>query len=139
MSILVREIRKGSKYSIWALGHEENCDVLEFLINLKGENSAAYDKIKALLKYSVEHGPPKNKEKCRALVNTDGLIEFKTGDGVRIVWFWDKNHMMICSHGFIKKQQKTPKREISIAKKNKAEYEIAKKSGALVKIAVGKR
>jgi phage-related protein len=134
MSLVVRELKKGLKYSLWGIGYDDGCKTEEYLADLSTKDPDAFDKINALLDKSIDHGPPNNKEKCKHLKGTDKLFEFKTGDGVRILWFWDANYMMISTHGFTKKKDKTPAKEIDYAEKMKKAYECAKKNGTLKSI-----
>ena len=58
--------------------------------------------------------------------NTDGLYEIRVQLGsniFRIFCFFDKGQLVILANGFQKKTQKTPKKEIELALKIKAEYE----------------
>ncbi|MEE8886407.1 MAG: type II toxin-antitoxin system RelE/ParE family toxin [Eubacteriales bacterium] len=43
-------------------------------------------------------------------------------DIVRILYFFDGNQIIIATNGFVKKQQKTPRSEIILAKKREADY-----------------
>lgn len=61
------------------------------------------------------------------LENTDGLYEIRVqlgSDIFRIFCFFDKGHLVVTVNGFQKKSQKTPKKEIEMALKIKAEYEL---------------
>ncbi|OAQ43662.1 addiction module toxin RelE [Pedobacter psychrophilus] len=63
------------------------------------------------------------------LENTDGLYEIRVqfgNDIFRIFCFFDKGQLIVLAHGFQKKTQKTPKKEIEHALKIKAEYENRK-------------
>ena len=133
MPTVITEIRKGEKYSIWGIGNGNTCYVLQFLIDLKNKDLDAFDKINALLTTCIDHGPPKNNEKCKLLTDSKQIYELKTGDGVRILWFWDNNNIMICSHGLEKKRRDTPPGHIKTAEKRKKIYQSAKKNGTLVK------
>ncbi len=58
--------------------------------------------------------------------NTDGLYEIRvqTGSDIfRIFCFFDQGQLVVIANGFQKKSQKTPKKEIEMALKIKAEYE----------------
>ncbi len=58
--------------------------------------------------------------------NTDGLYEIRVqlgSDIFRIFCFFDQGQLVVLANGFQKKTQKTPKKEIEIAIKIKAEYE----------------
>jgi len=55
------------------------------------------------------------------------IWEFRTKfklQQIRLLAFWDKDtkSLIICTHGFIKKTQKLPRRELARAKKLRAEY-----------------
>ncbi len=59
--------------------------------------------------------------------NTDGLYEIRIqlgSDIFRIFCFFDQGQLVVLANGFQKKSQKTPKKEIEMALKIKAEYEL---------------
>ena len=61
--------------------------------------------------------------------NTDGLYEIRVqlgNDIFRIFCFFDLGKLVVLANGFQKKMHKTPKKEIEIALKIKAEYESEK-------------
>ena len=61
--------------------------------------------------------------------NTDGLYEIRVqlgNDIFRIFCFFDQGKLVVLANAFQKKTQKTPKREIKMALKIKAEYESEK-------------
>ena len=61
------------------------------------------------------------------LENTDGLYEVRVQQGsdiFRIFCFFDKGKLVVVANGFQKKTQKTPRKEIEMALKIKAEYEL---------------
>ena len=63
------------------------------------------------------------------LENTDGLYEIRVqlaSDIFRIFCFFDQEKLVVLANGFQKKTQKTPKKEIEMALKIKAEYESEK-------------
>lgn len=64
------------------------------------------------------------------LEGTDGLYEIRVQSGndiFRIFCFFDSNNLVIVGHGFQKKTQKTPDRELERAEKIKREYYEEKK------------
>lgn len=64
------------------------------------------------------------------LEGTDGLFEIRVQSGsdiFRIFCFFDSNNLVVIGHGFQKKSQKTPQREIERAEKIKREYYEEKK------------
>ena len=65
------------------------------------------------------------------LENTDALYEIRVqvgNDIFRIFCFFDNNNLVVVGHGFQKKAQKTPAKEIERAEKIKKEYYEEKKS-----------
>jgi len=66
------------------------------------------------------------------LENTDGIYEIKlitTYKSIRILCFFDKGQLVVLTNCFVKKSQKTPKKEIELAEKLKKEYENEKYGG----------
>jgi hypothetical protein len=131
-------IRKGERLTIRAIAFpsEENpardrCETLAFLHNCKSEHPKEVTKLSALLSETAESGPPKDKTKFRCLTGTDGIYEFKTQFGFRLLCFWDDGGLIICSHGYLKCRQKTPKSELNKAERTKRNYFIAKNNGDL--------
>lgn len=56
----------------------------------------------------------------------DGIFELRAKQGSdisRVLYFFFVGNSAILTNGFIKKTQKTPKREIELAKKYKTDYE----------------
>lgn len=62
----------------------------------------------------------------------DGIFEIRTivgNDIVRILYFFDNDKIIIATNGFVKKQQKTPRSEIDLAKNRRADYHYRKEHG----------
>ena len=62
----------------------------------------------------------------------DGIYEIRvieSGNIVRVLYFFDEGRIIIVTNGFIKKQQKTPKNEIELAKKRREDYYSRKEAG----------
>jgi len=61
----------------------------------------------------------------KALEGTDGLYEIRVifgGDIFRIFCFFDEGKLIVLAHGFQKKSDKTPRREVENALRIKDEY-----------------
>lgn len=66
----------------------------------------------------------------KKLDGTDGIweVRIKLASNIyRIFCFWDKNNLVILTHGIVKKTQKTPVKEIRLAESYKNEYFRRKK------------
>ncbi len=61
----------------------------------------------------------------KSLINTDGIYEIRVitaFKSIRILCFLDDGNLVVLTNCFIKKTQKTPKKEIILAEKLKKEY-----------------
>lgn len=66
----------------------------------------------------------------KKLENTNGIYEVRvitSQKSIRILCFQDERNLIVLTNGFIKKTQKTPKKEIKLAEKLKKEYLKLKK------------
>ncbi|MCM4161467.1 type II toxin-antitoxin system RelE/ParE family toxin [Antarcticibacterium flavum] len=67
----------------------------------------------------------------KALENTDGLYEVRVitaFKSIRILCFMDERNLVVLVNCFVKKTQKTPRKEIKLAEKLKKEY-LQEKNG----------
>ena len=124
MSVVLQLVCRTGKYTICAVGSDVEVFFQEQRLRVPDKTA----KPLRLLDYTSNCGPPRNSEKCRPLA--DGLFEFKA-DSLRLIWFWDSGCVILCTHGFVKKRQKTPQAEIERAKSIRAFYEAAKRSGCV--------
>jgi phage-related protein len=61
----------------------------------------------------------------KALENTNGIFEVRITSifkSVRILCFFDEENVIVLLNCFVKKSQKTPRKEIKLAEKLKKEY-----------------
>jgi len=66
------------------------------------------------------------------LETTAGLYEIRVQQGsaiFRIFCFFDEGKLVVLANGFQKKTQKTPRKEIELALRIKAEYELGIRNG----------
>lgn len=126
MSLHTQQIRL-EKYGLYAISYDKtesdypNCPTLSFLNELNRNHKAEVSKLARLFDYIAQNGPPRNIEKFRKLHSAEEIYEIKTTK-VRILCFFDGEKIIICTHGFIKKSQKTPKNELHKAIQTKNAY-----------------
>lgn len=134
MNLATKLIKQGKGAIIRAIADKhdgrERCKTLEFVNDMGRKHPNELSKLARLWKDTAETGPPRNKEKFRKLDGSDDIWEFKTTK-LRVLCFRDEGSFVICTHGFVKKSQSTPKKEISLAEKEKKKYLQAKKEGKL--------
>ena len=107
-----RVVYPGAKFAI-AFAREKSgaCPGCEFFDPLSLLEKA---KLMALFRIAADHGAFYNDQKFGDLKN--GLFEFKS-DQIRMPFAYAKNErgLILITHGFIKKKNKTPKEEITRA------------------------
>lgn len=93
----------------------------DFVVNLSPKIQA---KVIRILDILEEYGTDLRMPYSRLL--RDGIYEIRIIQGnncARILYFFTYGNKIILTNGFIKKTQKTPKREIEIARKYRKDYE----------------
>jgi len=66
------------------------------------------------------------KQYFKKIDSSDNLWEVRAGKQIRLLCFWDKENLIILTHGFIKKTMKIPKKELETAKKRMLDYKQRK-------------
>ena len=95
----------------------------EYIENL---NEKQADKILWTLRTIQELDERITRQYFKKLANTDGIWEIRAtfaGNIFRLLSFFDGSDLVIVAHGFTKKSQKTPAREIRTAEARKRDYE----------------
>jgi phage-related protein len=122
-------INAGTTFRIYAWGDAHHCETLTFLKKLEKSSNSDAIRLLNLLTRTAEHGPPANEHHARPL--GDGIYEFKAPNTARLLWFYDADRIIVCTHGFSGKRGsgRTPRREINQAKEIRKEY-LEEKSNA---------
>ena len=130
-------IRRGERLAIRAIAGatdergRDRCATLAFFEEHARLRPKEFDKLSALLTRVADDGPPNDTEKFKKLKGEDGLCEFKTSGGLRLLCFWDEGNLIVTTHGYLKDKQKAPKRELERAKKLRRAYFGDKQRGEL--------
>lgn len=117
---LVRPVYQGEalkvEFFITELGHvpaEEWLDTLPLSVQ---------EKFAALFAWIGDHGKIWNERKFKHLTGTDQIFEFKI-EANRVLCFFFFGKRIILTHGFRKKGDKAPKKEIQKAEEYKKNFE----------------
>lgn len=103
----------------------------DFLDGLSSNFQANIAGIVAMIEAHSKYGPDHfNTSQAHYVDQKEQIYEYIKGR-LRLFWFEDDDKVVICTHGIIKKDQKTPKRDIERAKKTKAAYMQAKLEASL--------
>lgn len=113
---------RGRIFTIAAISQSGKCPARTFIAGLE---ASAQKKVLALLERTANHGLPGNDQRFKRLQNCD-LYEFKS-HRVRLLCFFEGRELIILTHGFEKKQDKTPHGEIERAERLQKEYFAGRK------------
>jgi hypothetical protein len=101
-------------------------DIAPFLERLATERSQDHAQIIALLDRATRYGIVPNAQKTKPLHGDHAkpLWEFCARGGTRIFWFFDagNNKVVICTHGFVAKNNHDHKKDIKRAQERRALY-----------------
>lgn len=108
-----------------------DCPVDDFLCGLDSNFTRDVGRLRALFTHVAKTGP--NLLPVEVSHNlAPEIFEFIRGR-LRIVWFYGEGgRLVVCSHGFVKKGQKTPRAQIEQAQRVKDSYAAAHRRGEAV-------
>lgn len=110
---------EGHQRKLYAIKRGDVCQVCQYIEGLPTEDER---QIVALLRRTANNGPPRNEQKFRSLKGVP-LYEFKTRGKVRLICFFEKNNIIILTHGFDKPKRKKQQSEIDIAYRIMKEFQ----------------
>lgn len=124
---VIEKPRRG-KFHVFAVCSDRgDCELLDYLNGLDPSLQASCDKLLAILERAAEHGTARiPSEKCHTIA--DEIFQLTGGD-LRVAWFYDQGRMIVCSHAYLKKGQKTKAADKKKALRAKADYFDAKANG----------
>ena len=105
-----------------------DCELLLFLNEIEGSVEKDAIRMANLLERTAKEGPSRRTEISHQI--EDEIYEFIQGR-LRVLWFYDEGLIVVCSHGFIKKTKKTPRRELRKAKETRSRYFEDKRKGKI--------
>jgi len=125
--ILLKVVARSS-WTIYATcTHRGICPLEEFLAD-RSQLAKDKDRMLRRLEAMAEHGP-------QYLPEISHQIEteiWQTEQGrVRVLWLYDRDRILVCSHGFIKRTRKTPESEKALARQTLWTYRAARAAGAV--------
>jgi adenine specific DNA methylase Mod len=113
------KIGSGAKFDIFAVNLSEDaiidCPAKKFIEGLTPQEQKSLVNI---LNLHAAQGPIKNEQKSRKL--RDGIFEFKTRQGSRVLYFYSGRRRTILSHGFPKCKPAELAEEIAKAMRHRA-------------------
>jgi phage-related protein len=111
-----------------ACSDDGRCHLLRFLDDLEGPARMDAHRMLRMLKRVSLEGLPARYEINHRLA--EGISQLRQGR-IRVLYFCDRDRIIVCTHGFIKRSQKTPAGEIGRALDIWSRYREEKTSGAI--------
>lgn len=109
--------------------HRGRCRVRESMARLEADRPGELARLVALLDRVAAEGPPRNEARSRRVA--PGIYEFKTRGAIRVPYFMDKGHIIICTD-VVAKPKRTELREVVLrAQRTREAYLRAKRLGSL--------
>lgn len=116
------------------LARSGNSEAEEFFDDLAACFQANVAGLIAMIEAHSKHGPEHfNNTQTHYVDQKEQIYEYIKGR-LRLFWFEDDDKVVICTHGIVKKSQKTPRREIDKAIRVKNAYKQAKAKNCLTMI-----
>lgn len=102
------------------------CSLIDDFENIEATYEASRNRLLAYFEKVAELGPKAlNSDQCHLVDANNKIYEFIAGS-LRVLFFSGRpGSVIICTHMFLKKTQKTPTKEISKAVRAKALYDTA--------------
>ena len=124
-----------AKFHVGAVVQEKGdgslaCALIEDFIDIEATYEASRNRILEYFKHVAAGGPQAlNHAQCHAVDANHKIYEFISGQ-LRVLFFQGATgRMVICTHMFLKKTQKTPPKEVNKAIRAKKDYERAEQAG----------
>ena len=96
-------LRDGSKFNIYALVLDNGtCPAEDFLEQVKQRDPASLKSLINVLTRHAEYGEIRNERKSRVIKGRRNLLEFKTNQGDRLLYFYLPDYKTVLTHGFHK-------------------------------------
>lgn len=113
------------------LGNKDLSTFELFIDEVGGNYEANLAGIAVLIEQHANMGSKSfNTSQCHYVDQADQIYEYIKGK-LRVFWFEDEGRVIVCTHGILKKSQKTPKADIEKAKRIKGLYLKAKQDSRI--------
>ncbi len=126
---------RSARFQVGAVVREKgdgtlDCSLIDDFQHIEAAYEASRNRILAYFSQVAESGlQALNGAQCHTIDGNNKISEFISGK-LRVLFFQGASgNMVICSHMFLKKTQKTPPQEIGKAIRAKREYDRAEQAG----------
>ena len=123
-----------AKFHVGAVVQEKGdgslaCSLIDDFNDIEATYEKSRDRLLEYFKYVASGGPQAlNSAQCHQIDANNRIYEFIAGK-LRVLFFQStKGSLIVCTHMFLKKTQKTPIKEVSKAIRARKQYELAEKA-----------
>jgi len=96
-------LKNGRMFSIHAIVLDNGtCPAVDFLKQVKLRDVSSHKSLVNILTRHADYGQIRNKRKSRVIEGRANLLEFKTNQGDRLVYFYLPDYKTVLTHGFHK-------------------------------------
>lgn len=124
-----------AKFHVGAVVQEKGdgslaCSLIDDFNDIEATYEASRNRLLEYFKHVAGGGPQAlNSAQCHQIDANNKIYEFISGK-LRVLFFQGSTgSVVICTHMFLKKTQKTPTKEVNKAIRARKEYELAEKAG----------
>lgn len=94
---------RGQEFSICAIvSNDGSCHAIDFLEHVKQNNPASHKSLVNIYTRHADHGLIRNTRKSRAVKGRRNILEFKSTQGDRLLYFYLPGRKTVLTHGFHK-------------------------------------
>ncbi len=94
---------RGPEFSIYAIiCNDGSCPAIDFLEQVKQNNPASHKSLVSIYTRHADHGQIRNIRKSRAVKGRRSMLEFKSNQGDRLLYFYLPGRKTVLTHGFHK-------------------------------------
>ena len=114
---------RGQVFSIYAIVFDdESCPAIDFLKQVKQNNPASHKSLVNIYTRHAEHGQIRNIRKSKAVKGHRNILEFKSEQGDRLLYFYLPDRKTVLTHGFHKYKGTPAKTEYNKAERMRNQY-----------------
>jgi len=114
---------RGQEFSIYAIVcNDGSCPAIDFLEQVKQNNPASHKSLVNIYTRHADHGQIRNIRKSRAVEGRRNILEFKSNQGDRLLYFYLPGRKTVLTHGFHKHKGAPTKAEYNKAERMRNQY-----------------
>ncbi len=128
-------LAEGKNSVVAEIDDSGECPLLDFLSNPPSNLTGSADGFLSLFERYAEFGTEQLTAEQFHPADNNGIYRFRKGR-LRVYCFMDGANLVVCTHGTIKKSQKTQTKDSAAAKANRKRYDMDKQANKIALISI---